>query len=471
VSAWESLRQTAIVVDWTVIALFTTQLCFHLLTFVAAGVSVAKRPPDASPALLWRAAGDVAPPITLIAPAYNEAVTIVASVEAMLTLEYPAFEVIVVNDGSSDDTLQKLIDRFGLTRCDRLCERAAPHAAIRSFYASPRVPRLLLVDKDNGAGKADAVNAGLNASRTSIVCITDADTIVEPDALLRAAWSFIDDPQTVAVGGTIGIANGARVRGGRIVEVKLPNNPLALVQVLEYERVFMTTRVGLSRLRATSIISGAFGLFRRDAVMAVGGYSLGTVGEDLELVMKLHRHFREQRLAYAIKFMPEPLVWTQAPETLGDLARQRARWQRGTLEAAWKHRSMALNPRYGTVGFITFGQIILLDVVGPFIAVGGYVFVPLCWAVGLLSLEYFMAYLAAIFSFGILMGVSSLIFEQIFIARISRRRDLAMLAAIAVVENFGYRQLSNLWRIWGWHQYLRRRAHWGPMHRKAFKSA
>ena len=470
-STWETLRQLAIVLDWTAIALLTVQFCFYMLAFVAACVSVAKRPPNASPALLWRAAGDVAPPITLIAPAYNEAITIVASVEAMLTLEYPAFEVIVVNDGSSDDTLQRLIDRFGLERCDRLCEQAAPHAPIRGFYASPRIPRLMVVDKENGAGKADAVNAGLNASRTPIVCITDADTLVEPDALLRAAWPFIDDPLTIAVGGTIGVANGAKVRGGRIVEARLPNNPLALFQALEYERVFMVTRVGLSRLRATSIISGAFGLFRRDAVLAVGGYSLGTVGEDLELVLKLHHHFREQGLPYAVKFMPEPLVWTQVPETLGDLGRQRARWQRGTLEAAWKHRALALNPRYGTVGFLTFGQIILLDVLGPFIAVGGYLLVPLCWAVGLLSHEHFMAYLAVLFSFGILMGVCSLILEQMFIARISRPRDLAILAAIAVVENLGYRQLSNVWRLWGWHQYLRRRAHWGPMHRKAFRNA
>jgi cellulose synthase/poly-beta-1,6-N-acetylglucosamine synthase-like glycosyltransferase len=421
--------------------------------------------------LLWRRYADIAPPITIIAPAFNEAQTIVESVEALLSLEYPDYEVIVVNDGSSDNTLQRLIDRFELRPAARLCDRAAPHAPIRGFHASPRVPRLLVVDKENGGAKSDAVNAGINASRTPIICITDADTLIEPDALLRAAWPFIEDPLTIAVGGTICVSNGSKVRSGRVVEARLPTSFLALVQALEYERVFMLARVGLSRLGAMAIVSGAFGLFRRDAVLEVGGYSLGTVGEDLELVVKLHRHFRENRLPYAIRFMAEPVVWTQAPELLGDLARQRARWQRGALETFWKHRSLALNPRYGAVGLISFGQILLLDVVGPLVAFVGYVVVPLSWAIGLLAQTYFFAFLAAVFGLGMLMGVFSLIMEQIFVAKITRKRDLATMGLIAVVENFGYRQLCNLWRIWGWWQYLRKHAQWGPMTRKEFRRA
>ena len=466
---WETFRKAAEILDFSVIGLLTLQLCLFLVVFVAASVAVHQRPPFASPALLWSRYAHIAPPITVLAPAYNEAATIIESVEALLALEYPAFEVIVVNDGSSDDTLQKLVDRFDLRRAARLCDRVAPHAPIRGFYASPRVPRLLVVDKENGGGKADAINAGLNASRTPIICITDADTLVEPDALLRAVWPFIDDPLTVAVGGTICIANGSIVDGGRVVEARLPTNFFALVQALEYQRVFMVTRVGLSQLGAMAIVSGAFGLFRRDAVMEVGGYSLGTVGEDLELVVKLHRHFRESKRPYSIRFVAEPVVWTQAPESLRDLGRQRARWQRGALETIWKHRSLALNPRYGTVGLISFGQIILLDVIGPLVAVTGYVFVPLSWAVGVLSHAHFMAFLAAVFSLGILMSVLSLVFEQVILGRIERSRDLATLGVVAVLENFGYRQLCNLWRIQGWWQYLRKREQWGPMRRKGFK--
>jgi len=468
-TAWEILREAAVFSDLAVIGVLSLQLVLFLLMFGAAWLALLQRPPFASPALLWRRYADVAPPITIISPAYNEGLTIVESVEALLSLEYPAFEVIVVNDGSTDDTLARLVDRFGLRPSARLCEWAAPHAPVKGFHASPHVPRLLVIDKVNGGGKADAVNAGINASRTPVICITDADTLIDPDALLRAVWPFVDEPLTVAVGGTICVANGSKVHRGRVVEARLPRNFLALVQALEYQRAFMLARVGLSRLGALMIVSGAFGLFRRDAVMAVGGYSLGTVGEDLDLVVKLHRHFRERKLPYVVRFLAEPVVWTQAPETFGDLARQRARWERGALEAFRNHRSLTLNPRYGAVGLIGFGQLLVIDVFGPVIAVVGYVIVPLCWAVGLLSHEYFLAFLTAVFSFGILMSVLSLILEQALLARITRPRELAILAAVAVVENFGYRQLCNLWRVWGWWQYLRKHEGWGPMTRQEFK--
>jgi cellulose synthase/poly-beta-1,6-N-acetylglucosamine synthase-like glycosyltransferase len=466
---WEALRQAAVILDYTVIGLLMAQLGIFLLILAAAGAAVVERPPETSTALLWRRYAHIAPSITIIAPAYNEAFTVVESVEALLALEYPAFEVIVVNDGSTDDTLKKLVDRFDLRPAARLCNPAAPHEPIRGFFASPRVPRLLVIDKENGGGKADAVNAGINASRTPLICITDADTLFESDALLRAVWPFIEDPLTVAVGGTVAVVNGSKVRAGRVIEAGLPTNFFALVQVLEYQRAFAVVRLGLSRLRAVSIISGAFGLFRRDAVIEVGGYSLGTVGEDMELVVKLHRLFRESGRPYAMKFMAEAVVWTQAPESLGDLGRQRTRWQRGTLETVWKHRSLILNPRYGAVGLIKFGQIMVLDVVGPILALMGYVLIPLCWAVGLLSYEHFLAFLAAVFGLGILTSALSLTFGQFILGRIERPEFMAIMGVVAVVENFGYRQLCNLWRIQGWWQYLRKHEQWGPMTRKEFR--
>jgi cellulose synthase/poly-beta-1,6-N-acetylglucosamine synthase-like glycosyltransferase len=471
-SQWEILRQTVQVIHWSILGLLSVQLGLFLFVLGAAWIAVARRPPVASPVVLWRRYADVAPGISIIAPAYNESLTIVQSCEALLALEYPSHEVIVVDDGSTDDTLQRLIDRFGLQSVAHLIEPAAPHAPIRKFYASPRVPGLLVIEKQNGGGKADAVNAGINASRMPIICITDADTLIEPDALLRGIWPFVDDPErTVAVGGTICIANGSKVRGGRVVEARLPDRFLALVQVLEYGRSFMLARVGLSHLGALTIVSGAFGLFRRDAVIAVGGYSLGTVGEDMELTIKLHRHFRSKGQPYKVRFLAEPVIWTQAPETLGDLGRQRARWQRGALESWWKHRTMTLNPKYGSVGMIGFGHILIVDVIGPVVAVTGYVLLPAFWAAGLLSLEHLKAFMAAVFSFGILTSVGSLIVEQMLIGRIVRARDLATLGAIAVVENFGYRQLCQFWRLQGSWQYLRGKQEWGPMVRKAFKEA
>jgi cellulose synthase/poly-beta-1,6-N-acetylglucosamine synthase-like glycosyltransferase len=256
-----------------------------------------------------------------------------------------------------------------------------------------------------------------------------------------------------------------------MVEARLPDRFLALVQMLEYGRAFMLARVGLSHLGALTIVSGAFGLFRRDAVIALGGYSLGTVGEDMELTIKLHRHFRSRGQPYKVRYLAEPVVWTQAPESLGDLGRQRARWQRGALESWWKHRAMTLNPRYGSVGLIGFGQILIVNVIGPVVAMTGYVLLPIFWALGLLSLEHFQAFLAAVFSFGIAISVGSLIVEQMLLGRIVRARDLATLGAVAVIENFGYRQLCQFWGLQGTWQYLRGRQEWGPMVRKAFKDA
>ena len=465
----ELLVLAAEIITIGVILLQVVQFLLYVLQFSFAGLAMRERPPYVGASLLWQRYSEIAPPISVIVPAYNEGLVIVESVEALLRLEYPAFEIVVVNDGSTDDTLQRLIERFELKPVQRFCERVAPHKPIRNFHASPRVPRLLVVDKVSGGGKADAVNAGINASRSPIICVTDADTLIEPDAMLRAVALFIDDPEaTIGVGGTVRIANGSRVVAGRVVEARLPRSFLALVQTVEYLRAFTMARIGLSRMHALTIISGAFGLFRRDAVMAVGGYSLGTVGEDMELVIKLHRHFRRSGKRYSIRFVPRPLVWTEAPENLGDLGRQRARWQRGSIEVFRKHLSMVLNPRYGAVGLIGFGQVLAVDIVGSLVVVLGYLTVPLFWMLGLLSPDHFLAFIAAVFSLGVLVSVVTLIMDEVLLGRIPKIGDLVRLSAVAVLENFGYRQLCNIWRVRGWYQYLRKKEAWGLMTRKGF---
>ena len=470
-TGWQGVAAGAAeAVTLAIIALQLLRLALHLLQIVFAIVAIRERPPDAGSALLWRRYADVAPPITIVAPAYNEAAIIIESVEAMLALQYPDFEVIVVNDGSTDETLQRLIDRFGLKPVERLYERVAPHKPIRRFLASPRTPRLLVVDKENGGCKADAANAGINAARTPLICITDADTLMEADTLLKAVWPFIDEPaKTVAVGGTVRIANGATVKAGRVTEARLPGNFLALVQVVEYLRAFMMARIGLSRMHALTIIAGAFGLFRRDAVLAVGGYDTDSLGEDFELVTRLHRHFRERGEAYAIRFVPEPIAWTEAPATLGDLARQRTRWQRGALQTFWAHRIMTLNPRYGAIGLIGFGQVLIMDVIGPWAAVLGWVTIPTVWLLGLLSDDHVLVFLSVFVSMGILLSVTTLIAEEILIGRFPKPGDLAILFAVSVIEYFGYRQLCNWWRVQGTLQQLGgRRMHWGEMTRRGF---
>ena len=463
------LERSAQVVAWVVILTGLAQILFYIVQLCFAAISLSARPPVARVPLLWRRYADRAPPIAVLAPAFNEEVTIVESITSLLALQYPDFEVIVINDGSKDGTLQRLIDHFQLSRVERFYDRWVMHQPIRGLYASERLPRLLVIDKENG-GKSDALNAGINVARAPLFCSIDADSLLEPDALLRTVRPFIEEPlETIAVGGTIRLANGSRIEAGRVAEVRLPRNFLARVQIVEYLRAFLMARLALSRMKTLTVISGAFGLFRRRIALEVGGYSHGTVGEDMELVIKFHRHMRDRRLPYRIEFIPDPVCWTEAPEDLAVLGRQRARWQRGALETFFRHKDMMFNPRYGRIGFLGFGHLLLVDVLGPVVEVLGYLLVPALWLLGLLDLDYLLAFLAITFTFGVFVSVATLILEEAELRRFPRAGDLAALAAVAVAENFGYRQLSNLWRLRGMWQFLRKQQGWGQMTRRGFQ--
>jgi len=468
-AAW--LVTGAEVIAWCVIGMGLLQNGLYLWQLTLAWRALRRHGPSAEPSQLWRRYAETAPPISLLAPAYNEEKTIVESVRSLLALHYPSFEVVIVNDGSTDDTLKVLTEAFELEPLQRDYELIVPHAAIRALYGAPNQPRLVVVDKDNG-GKADALNAGLNLSRSLIICSMDADSLLEPDALLRAVRPFIDDPErVVAVGGTIRVANGCDIEGGRVTRIGAPRNALALLQTVEYLRAFLMARLAWSEASCLLIISGAFGLFRRDAVMRVGGYSLGTVGEDMELVVKLHRYFRGEKLPYRISFMPEPVCWTQAPEDIVGLGRQRARWHRGALETFSAHRDMLFNPRYGRVGFVGFGYMLLIDVLGPFVEIAGYLLVPSLWLLGLLDTDYLYAFLAISFAYGVLISVAALALEESLLRRFPDVNTLMRLMLAAVAENFGYRQLNNIWRLRGAWEFLTRQQRWGTMTRLGFNRA
>lgn len=462
------LLHTSGIVAWIVIIFGLIQTIVYLLQLVIAAYALSRRPPVARSSLLWHRYGDIAPPISLIVPAYNEQMNIVESVHSMLALEYPAYEVIVVNDGSKDETLQRLIDAFELVSFRRSFEETIKHEPIRGIYASPRSDRLFVVDKFNG-GKADAQNAGINVCRAPIFCVIDGDSILEPDALLRAVQPFIEDPERViAVGGTIRIANNSTIEGGRVKTVRLPTRVLPLFQVAEYLRAFLMARLAWSHVNTLMLVSGAFGVFRRREAVAVGGFTKGSMGEDLDFVIKLHRYMLDKKKEYRIEFIPEPVCWTEAPETLAVLARQRSRWQRGALEVFFRYRSMLFNPRYGRVGFLGFGHMLVVDVLGPIMEVFGYILMPIFWLMGVLSTEHLLAYTALVFVYGVFVSVASLILEELELKRFPRPRDLAILTLAAVAENFGYRQINNFWRIKGYWQYLRADNSWGEMTRTGF---
>lgn len=441
----------------------------QLMMFLVAWSALFRKKEATTESRLWRQRSPTAPRISLLAPGFNEEAGIVESVRSLLSLHYPDFEVVVINDGSTDGTLARLIEAFELEPVARRIGDSVRHAPIRGVYAGVHQPRLVVLDKVNG-GKADALNAGLNAARGELVCSMDADSLLEPDALLRAVGPFVEDAgRVIAVGGAVRVANGCRIEHGRVSDYRLPSHPVALMQAVEYLRAFLMARLAFSRMNMLMLISGAFGLFRRDAVMAVGGYSHGTVGEDLELVIKLHRRFGRE--GKRITFAPDAVCWTEVPEDLRTLGRQRARWHRGALEVFARHGDMTLNPRHGTVGMLGFTHILIGDVLGPLVELVGYGLLIAFWLMGLLALEWVLAFALLTFAMGTLLSMGAIALEERRLRRFPTYSDLLRATVAAVVENFGYRQLNLIWRLRGLIQFLRREQSWGGQRRRGFKPA
>ena len=410
------------------------------------------------------------PAISIVAPAHNEEATLADSIRSLLLLNYPQFEVIVVSDGSTDGTLAVGEREFELARAPVSYAQPIPTQSVRGIYQSLTHPGLVMIDKENG-GKADAINAGINAARYPIVCVIDADSLLEEHSLSRAVLPFIEDPDTIAAGGIIRIANGCRVERGRVTEVRLPDSRLAMFQTVEYLRSFLAGRVAQSAVNALLIISGAFGLFKRDAVVEAGGFRPDTIGEDMELVTRLHRIYRDSGRRFRIVFQPDPVCWTEAPETARMLGRQRNRWQRGTLQVLRYHRRMIFNPRYGVVGLIALPYYLIFEAAGPVIELTGYVLTAVAVPFGLLDWRFAQLFFLASVVYGTLLSVASIALEELSFRRYPRATDLLRLALYGVFENFGYRQLSTWWRIVGIIDYFRGRKGWGTMKRKGFNPA
>lgn len=410
-----------------------------------------------------------APPISLLVPSYNEEATCIESVRALLNLQYPDYEILVVNDGSTDGTVKQLVKAYQMEPTSRMPLTNVPTANVRRVYRSEKFNNLWLIDKDNG-GKADALNTGLNFSHAPLFCAIDADSLIERDALLRVVRPFLENAETIAAGGIIRIANGCSVERGVVSEVRLPDSMWARFQVLEYLRAFLSGRMGWSVLGGTIIISGAFGVFRRGLVVEAGGYDHGTVGEDMELIVRLHRHAREKKMKYDIAFIPDPVAWTECPETMKILSNQRDRWQRGLIECLFKHRIMLFNPAYGRVGMMAYPYYFFFEMLGPIIEVVGYVSVIALALMGRLSPGFALAFLLIAFIYGSIISIFALALEELTFRRYQHRQDLIWLMITAVLENLGYRQLVSLWRIRGTLRRLfSRKAKWGKMERKGFQ--
>jgi cellulose synthase/poly-beta-1,6-N-acetylglucosamine synthase-like glycosyltransferase len=410
-------------------------------------------------------------PISVIVPTYNEELGVIESVRSLLSLRYPVFEVIVVNDGSTDTTLTKLIEAFDLRPSKSVFRKSLETKPVRCIYRSAVHPKLLVVDKVNGK-KADAMNAGLNVSRYPLFCAVDGDSVLEKDALLKVVRPFLEDPvRTIGAGGIIRLSNGCDVREGQVVRIGIPRNWIARFQILEYLRAFLGGRLGMSMIRSTLIISGAFGIFRKDIAMACGGYRAASITEDLDLCLRMQKHMHEQKKPYRIHFIPDPICWTEAPESLRDLARQRSRWHRGLVETLVRYRRMFLNPRYGVAGMFAMPFYAVFEMAGPFIECLGYALFASHVVLGRVNYPFAVMFFFVAVFYGTFISLLAILLEELSEHRYPRPRDILTLTAAGVVENLFYRQYLAVVRLWAFLEYLRGKNAWGSMEKRGFAKA
>jgi cellulose synthase/poly-beta-1,6-N-acetylglucosamine synthase-like glycosyltransferase len=419
----------------------------------------------------WIRQSPFAPPITIIAPAHNEEKSIRVAVRNLLEIDYPDIELIVVNDGSSDRTLEEIKHEFILRPVRSVYIPKTKSAAVRGIYRSEADPRLLIIDKKAGGSKADAVNAGLNAATSPYVCIVDSDSVLERDALLRIMLPVLSDPKhIVAVGGIIRVLNGSEIEGGQLRRVRLPRKAIEAIQVVEYLRAFLIGREAWAQANMLTIISGAFGVFRTDLVRAVGGYRSHAIGEDIDLVVRLHRHLLDKKFNYRIQFVPDPMCWTEAPSDMKSLARQRARWQKGLLQVLWDSRNMLFRVRYGRIGSFALPYLWLFELLAPVVEIGGIVTIAAAAWLHVLSHEFVVQFMIFGYAFATVISIGSVLQEELTYKRYNDWQDVARLVSYCFFEHFPYRQMHMFWRLKGLWEYVRGDMSWKAVKRQGLRS-
>ena len=413
----------------------------------------------------------LSPKISIIAPAYNESRTIIDNIRTLLSLYYNNFEVIIVNDGSTDDMFDKMVKAYELIRVNYYFDYRIPCERIRGIYRSknPSYNRLTVIDKVNG-GKADSLNAGINICQSSLFVSIDADSIIEPDSILKLVKPFLEekDRKVIGTGGVIRIVNSCDVERGHIREIKIPKNILPRLQVLEYTRAFLLGRMAWSHLDGLMLISGAMGIFDRETVIKAGGYSIKTVGEDMELVLRMRRYMCETDQKYEITYIPDPLCWTEVPSDLKSMTRQRTRWTRGLVESLLTHRRMFLNPRYGRLGFLGYPYWTFFEWMAPLIAFAGFVYTIFLIITGALNWSFYLLLFVFVYTFAVSLSTWAVLFEEITFHKYKKKRDVIRLLATALFEPFFY-PVHTYFAIRGNLQVLRGKKGWGKAERSGFR--
>ncbi len=417
------------------------------------------------------------PSISIIAPCYNEEKSIVENIRSLLSLQYPNVEVIVVNDGSADESLALMIEHYHLVKVEYAQETVLPTAPVRGIYKSTNVAysNLIVVDKANG-GKGDALNAGLNISRSDLFLAIDVDCIIEPDGMLRMVKPFLEedkDRKVIASGGVVRVANSCLIEDGRIIKVNYPKNLWAQFQLLEYFRAFILSRMAWSRINGLLIISGAFGLFDKKVVLNCGGYDCTTVGEDLELVMRMRNYMHKvEKKPYKVAFIPDPLCWTEVPTSLKSLGRQRNRWTRGLIDSLLKHKTMLANPKYGRIGLIAYPYWLLFEWLGPIVEFVGILYFFIMLALGLVNTKLFILFTIFVFSFSVVYSSFAIFYEKYIFGRYKGGLFMLRIVLISVLEIVIYHPLNLFFALWGNFDFFFRpkRKGWGVMKRKGFNA-
>lgn len=402
-------------------------------------------------------------PISILVPAYNEAHNIVYNIKDILKLQYPEFEVVLINDGSTDDTMTQLKAGFNLIEVPIPLNQQLKTKKIKQIYHCLDYPNLVIVDKENG-GKADALNAAINTAKYSLIACIDADSLLESDALLRMMRAFVRDPKLIAAGGIIRVLNKHHDRSEP--SLAMPRSFLDRMQTIEYTRAFLTGRVGLSMLNSLLIISGAFGLFDKKAVIRSGGYSTETLGEDIELVLRMHKYHIDNKIPYKIRFLPDHVCWTQVPHDVDSLLNQRRRWYKGLQQTLWMHKKMIFNPKYGSVGMIGLPFYICFEFLAPFIELGGYILLILLYLSGRLDKVFMLTFLFITLMLGILISITAMILDSYLSKRFRSIKDVLVFSVLSCVEFFGYHQILIVRKAAAVFERKKHSRNWGEMKRQ-----
>lgn len=408
-------------------------------------------------------------PVSIIVPSFNEEAGIISNVFSLLTLQYPQYEVIVVNDGSTDATEAVMIEHFQMKPIKRTVQELLETEPYTQVFQSEIHPNLLLVTKRNG-GKADALNAGINFSKFPYFCSIDGDSILDETSLLRVMKPIIEsNKKVIATGGNVRIANGSDVQMGRVNSVHLPSETLVVMQIIEYMRAFFMGRIALSRHNLVLIISGAFSVFSKQEVVEVGGYSRNTVGEDMELVVRLHHEARKNKQDKEIVFTPDPVCWTEAPIGFSGLRIQRRRWHQGLTESLWAHKTMLFNPKYGTLGMLSFPYFFLIELLGPIIELSGYLFMLISIFMGDAHLLFALLLAMLFVLYGSIFSMSSVLLEAWSQDSFPKIQDLTRLLILSLTEAFWYRPITLFWRVEGIFAALIGNRSWGTIERRGLE--